>query len=92
MAAPGVCQYCKVTDDQVDGNKLSWHDASRTCCSKYACVKKFHMPKRVPRPMPTFKQRVAELVARGWGLGAAYDEVRSQERRAKRSRGKGKAA
>ncbi len=40
MITPGVCQHCGITDDQVDGDKLSWHDGRRTCCSKYACVKK----------------------------------------------------
>lgn len=39
MINPGVCRHCGVTEDQVDGDKLCWHDGRHTCCSKYACVK-----------------------------------------------------
>jgi hypothetical protein len=36
---PGVCEFCHVTDDQVDGCRLSWFDDTRTCCSKSGCIK-----------------------------------------------------
>ena len=36
---PGVCRFCKVTEDQVDGDKRSWLGKDRTCCSDYGCVR-----------------------------------------------------
>jgi hypothetical protein len=67
----------------VDGNKLSWHDASRTCCSKYACVRAHHNAVRNAKPKPRFP---------GWGFGAIIDELKREQRRKARSRKKGKAA
>jgi hypothetical protein len=86
---PGVCSYCHTTDEQIDGNKFCWHDASRTCCSRYACVKAHQAAERTRNAKP--KSRFA-----GWGFGAIIDEMKREQRRAKRtpgrSRGKGKAA
>ena len=91
MPTPGVCTYCGVTDEQVDGNKLSWHDATRTCCSKYSCVKAHCKAQRKAR-QPKPKSRFAELLAQGFGVGAARIEIEREERRRRRQRGKGKAA
>jgi hypothetical protein len=41
MITPGVCQFCQVTDADVDGDKLSWHNGARNCCSRYACVARY---------------------------------------------------
>jgi hypothetical protein len=49
MIVPGICQFCKVTDDQVDGDKLSWHNAARNCCSKFDCVKRYRAQIRLAR-------------------------------------------
>jgi hypothetical protein len=38
---PGVCQFCSITDAQIDGDKVSWHNGARDCCSRYACVKRY---------------------------------------------------
>jgi len=35
----GVCQFCHITDDEVDGSRRSWLDDSRTCCNGFACIK-----------------------------------------------------
>jgi hypothetical protein len=87
---PGICSYCRVTDEQVDGNKLSWHDATRTCCSKYACVKAHHKAARISAAKP--KTRFAELASLGWERGAIRLQLDREERQRRRARGKGKAA
>lgn len=92
MATAGVCLYCGVTDEQVDGNKLSWHDASRVCCSKYACVTRHHAARlrRGQKPKPT--SRFAEIAREhpAWGRGAISEQIRREEaaqrRRARRKR------
>jgi hypothetical protein len=35
----GICEFCKITDDEIDGCRISWLDSSRTCCNKFACRK-----------------------------------------------------
>ena len=37
----GICRFCGVGEDQLDGDKLSWLDDDHTCCSGYACVKQW---------------------------------------------------
>jgi hypothetical protein len=92
LPTSGVCRHCGVTDEQVDGNKLSWHDASRTCCSKYACVKAHHNAarKRAVRP----KSRFAELIAQGYGSGGARLQIEREDRQRRRNASprKGRAA
>lgn len=84
----GVCRYCGVTDDQVDGNKLSWHDAERTCCSKYACVKKHHSAARIAQRQEQDQAREQQRKYgdryRGWGLGAIIEDLRKRKRAASR--------
>ena len=36
---PGVCRHCRCTEADVDGDKRSWVDSTRTCCNSYGCVK-----------------------------------------------------
>jgi hypothetical protein len=90
VATPGVCAYCGVTDEQIDGNRLSWHDASRTCCSKYACVKAHHIASRNRVAKP--KSRFAELAALGWERGAIRLQLEREKAAARRARRRGKAA
>jgi hypothetical protein len=85
-----VCSYCGVTDEQIDGNRLSWHDASRTCCSKYACVKMHHNAARERRNKP--RSRFAELAAKGWERGAIRLQLEREKAAARRRARKGKAA
>lgn len=92
MATAGVCLYCGVTDEHVDGNKLSWRDASRICCSKYSCVtahyaaaKKAARAARPAQPK-SFRQRVAELTGQGYGYGLACATARREERQRLRAR------
>jgi hypothetical protein len=89
----GVCQFCSVTDDQVDGDRLRWHDAGRTCCSKYACTKQFHNRVRARAAKP--RSRFAEIARAHptWGRGAIYEQLRREQRAARRqSRRKKRAA
>jgi hypothetical protein len=69
----GVCQFCKVTDDQVDGNKLSWHNGARNCCSRYDCVKKYYA--QLKRARQRFQSETRKRTP-----GEIY-ELQKQERR-----------
>jgi hypothetical protein len=82
MAVPGICVHCGVTEAEVDGDRLMWHDETKTCCSKYACVKK----QREIKKQPARSNRKYGDRYRGWGLGAiAMDLRRRQRRRRKRA-------
>jgi hypothetical protein len=73
VITPGVCQFCAVTDDQVDGDKLCWHDGRHTCCSRYACVKRYKAQLR---------QKHREWVAAGRKRSPAeIYELQQKERR-----------
>lgn len=82
----GVCQYCGVTDDQVDGDKLCWHDSNRDCCTRPSCVKQHHDKARIRAARP--RSRFAELARMGWGRGAIVEQLRKEERARKRRKGK----
>jgi hypothetical protein len=78
---PGVCRFCGVTEDQVDGDRLSWLDGTRTCCNKFHCRKRDANEKR-SKPRPPSKYP-------GWGYGAvAIEKRREARRRARRQRGR----
>ena len=74
----GVCQFCAITDAEVDGNRISWHNGRRTCCSKYDCVKKYHAQIRQARR--TFK------AAQRKRSPAEIFELQKKERREKNKR------
>jgi len=38
----GICRFCKITEEHVDGNKRSWYGKDRTCCSQSACIREHH--------------------------------------------------
>ncbi len=92
MMAAGVCAYCGVTEEKIDGNKLSWHDNSRICCSKYDCVRKHYAALKAAAE----KRRAERDAARAanpykyWGYGAFVEEKRRLARNAK-ARAKRKA-
>jgi hypothetical protein len=55
MSEPGICKYCRITDDQVDGCRISWIDMMRTCCNRSACVRARNEElrrQRAARPRP----------------------------------------
>lgn len=81
----GVCRYCHVTDDQVDGDRLRWHDAERTCCSQYACVKQYERAAQITRDFRPRRRSPAEVHQQ------IVAEHRERRRRA-RARTKGRAA
>lgn len=71
---PGRCRFCGATDAEVDGDRLSWLDQERTCCTKYDCRNKhFAELRRKPaRPRRRTPADVHQLIL--------------QERAAKRKR------
>lgn len=38
----GICRFCKITEDRVDGNTRSWYGPDRTCCSLPVCIRRHH--------------------------------------------------
>ena len=74
----GVCFNCGVTDAQIDGNKLSWHNGRRTCCSKYECVKKYYA--QIKRARQEFQSKNRKKTP------AEIYELQRQERRARNKR------
>lgn len=38
-ATPGVCRFCGITDDQIDGDKRGWLGPSRTVCNRPSCIR-----------------------------------------------------
>lgn len=38
----GICRFCKITEEKVDGNKRSWYGKDRTCCNQSSCVRQHH--------------------------------------------------
>lgn len=76
---PGVCRFCKVKEDQVDGDKLSWHCTDRTCCSNYACVRQhwaeIDRAKRIRTTTANRKRTPAEIHQ------LILDEKRAKRRR-----------
>jgi hypothetical protein len=83
MAASGVCAYCGITDAEVDGDRLRWHDANNTCCSKYACVKRHQAEARKNAPAPPANRKYGDRY-RGWGPGAIWMDLRRRARRRKK--------
>jgi hypothetical protein len=78
MIIPGVCQFCRVTDDEVDGNKLSWHNTARNCCSRYACVSRYK--EQIRRARRDFQSKTRKKTP------AEICELQRQERQAKNRR------
>lgn len=35
----GECQFCKVTEAEVDGDKRSWINTRRDCCNSLPCMR-----------------------------------------------------
>lgn len=96
---PGVCRHCGCAGEACtlpDGDKCGWTDRSRTVCNAPGCQRAEAArvrAARAARPL-TPRERIASLMARGWGYGAAYQEVRDEMRRGERARrrGRGKRA
>lgn len=45
----GVCRFCKVTDAEVDGDKLSWFTRQRDVCSSLPCIRAYNAKQREER-------------------------------------------
>jgi hypothetical protein len=97
VVAPGTCRHCGCHGEACtlpDGEKCSWTDRSCTFCNAPGCqraeVARLNAV-RAARPL-TKKQQLAALLHKGWGWGAACDEVYGSRRPKRRVGGKGKAA
>ena len=86
----GVCHFCGIRDEQVDGDRIRWYDAKRRICSQPGCVRRFqiaveqeaHRLRRLRRTGKRTPAQVHEQIL----------EERKARRRAARLRRKGKAA
>lgn len=38
----GVCHYCAIADDQVDGDRIRWLGRRRKVCNQSGCVRRFN--------------------------------------------------
>jgi len=77
----GICRFCGVGENQVDGDKLRWMDYDHTCCSGYACAKQDANQKRA-KPKPKPRKHDERFV--GMGYGAVIEEMRREARRGRR--------
>ena len=61
---PGICQFCGITDDEVDGCRIAWVNNERTCCSKSACVRERNRKarRRAEKPRPRTPADIHQLI------------------------------
>lgn len=38
----GVCHFCGIRDEQVDGDRIRWINDERSVCSQVGCVRQFN--------------------------------------------------
>jgi hypothetical protein len=74
----GVCQFCKITDAEVDGDRISWLNDKRNCCNGAGCVRAYNAKAR---------DRAADLArATRKRTPAEIDALKKEERAARRRR------
>jgi hypothetical protein len=65
---PGKCRFCKLTEDRVDGDRISWLGSDHTCCSQYSCVRQhwaeIDRAKRLRTPRKRTPAEIHELKMR----------------------------
>jgi hypothetical protein len=71
----GICEFCGITDDEVDGDRIAWVDFQRNCCSKSACVRARNEKIRRQRAQRPQRRTPADIHA-----------LKIQEAKAKRAR------
>lgn len=62
----GICHYCRVTEEQVDGDRIRWLGTKRTVCSQPGCIRKFDIDidREIARQRQTKRKRTpAEIHA-----------------------------
>jgi hypothetical protein len=90
---PGVCQFCGITDAQVDGDKVSWLDSARTCCNGYPCRRAHFAALAALASAKAARQKAARpKKLASWQVHERILEERRVRRRASRERKKGRAA
>lgn len=71
----GVCHFCGVTAEQVDGDRIRWLGQRRTVCSQPGCVRRLwlavdqeerrtHQARRKRTPADIHQLKLAEAKAR----------------------------
>jgi hypothetical protein len=86
--APGVCRFCGIAEDQVDGDKRRWLGESRTVCDAPACIRAHYA--EIDRRKYVDRQK-----SRKRSPGEIHELIkkeRREKRKAARSRQKGRAA
>jgi hypothetical protein len=84
-ATPGICRFCRITEDQIDGDKRSWLGPSRTVCNNPSCVRAHYADRD--------RVEVAAKKSRRKRTSAEIHQLMIEERRERRRRSrKGRAA
>ena len=84
--APGVCRFCGITDEQIDGDRVRWLGESRTVCSKPACIRAHYAA--VDRRKSEHRQRTRKL-----SPAEIHALILKKRKRSRQGRGpKGRAA
>lgn len=82
---PGVCRFCSITEDQIDGDKHCWLGPSRTVCNGPPCVRAHYAERD--------RAELAKKKANRKRTPAEIHQLMIEERRERRRRGrKGRAA
>ena len=83
----GICHFCGIPDERVDGDRIRWVDSRRAVCSQPGCVRRFgsEVEKALHAARPKRKRSPAEV-------HALILEERRRKRREYRLRRKGRAA
>lgn len=87
----GVCHFCGLTEEHVDGDRVRWFNTSRTVCSQPGCIRQFgfeidRWELRHRRPRKLSPADVHELIRE------EAKRKRRQYREAAKARRKGRVA
>jgi hypothetical protein len=61
MSQPGVCEFCGITDADIDGDRLWWTSPKRDCCNKYGCIKAKKAKERRARALRPKRNTPADI-------------------------------
>lgn len=90
----GVCHFCGVGEDEIDGDRLRWYDGSRAVCSRPGCIRQFaDLVDRAAQPVPRPRRlSPGEVHARIMEERRRKRKQYREAAKARRSAGKGHAA
>lgn len=82
---PGVCRHCGCRGEScslADGEKCGWEDDDRTVCNAPGCMRAERARARAEAA------RRSRSKYQGWGYGAIVADLRREQRRKRRRKGK----